>query len=193
MKALRPPVQAVRLIPLSRLPNVWQTYTSRWGGWAVGTLRRCCQTFGERAPFRVVFAKGSAISTPRHAILPAMALRDHAIWWPGLLTLPVLLGQAIRARRTTPLLPSAPSPHSGTSAPKDPSDARALSLYLIGESTVAGVGARTHEHALSGQLASGLAEALARPVHSSELGHASNSISWWSSSSSRGSSAHQRT
>ena len=99
-----------------------------------------------------------------------MALRDHAIWWPGLLTLPVLLGQAIQARRTTPLLPSAPSPHSGTSAPKDPCDARALSLYLIGESTVAGVGARTHEHALSGQLARGLAEALARPVHWEALG-----------------------
>ena len=99
-----------------------------------------------------------------------MALRDHAIWWPGLVTLPVLLGQAIRARRTTLLLPSAPSPHSGTSAPKDPSDARALSLYLIGESTVAGVGARNHEHGLSGQLALRLAEALARPVRWEALG-----------------------
>ena len=62
------------------------------------------------------------------------------------------------------------SPHSGTSAPKDPSDAPALSLYLIGESTVAGVGARTHELALSGQLALRLAEALARPVHWGALG-----------------------
>ena len=99
-----------------------------------------------------------------------MALRDHAIWWPGLLTLPVLLGQAIHVRRTTQLLASAPSPHSGTCTPKNASEERQLSMYLVGESTVAGVGARSHTHGLSGQLASRLSERLSRPVRWEALG-----------------------
>lgn len=99
-----------------------------------------------------------------------MALRDHAIWWPGLLTLPVLLGQAIHVRRSTQLLASAPSPHSGTCTPKNASEERQLSMYLVGESTVAAVGARAHEHGLSGQLASHLSERLSRPVRWEALG-----------------------
>jgi lysophospholipase L1-like esterase len=45
-----------------------------------------------------------------------------------------------------------------------------LTIYLVGESTVAGVGARSHEHGLSGQLARRLAEALSRPVRWEALG-----------------------
>ncbi len=103
-------------------------------------------------------------------ILRGMALRDHAIWWPGLLAWPVLLGQALHVRRTTPLLASAPSPHSGTCKAERPAAARQLSIYLVGESTVAGVGARSHERGLSGQLASRLAERLSRPVRWEALG-----------------------
>ena len=99
-----------------------------------------------------------------------MGVRDHAIWWPGLLALPVLLGQAIHTRRRAPLLPSAPSPHSGRCEPESRPKASEISIYLVGESTVAGVGARSHDYALSGQLARRLAQAGSRTVHWSAFG-----------------------
>ena len=99
-----------------------------------------------------------------------MALRDNAIWWSGLVTLPILVRQAFQARQRTPMLSSAPSPHSGTCTPEAASESRALSVYLVGESTVAGVGARDHEHGLSGQLALWLSEELGRPVRWEALG-----------------------
>ena len=112
----------------------------------------------------------TAGATRATGILRAMALRDHVIWWSGLLALPVLLGQAFHARRKTPLLPSAPAPHSGTWVPEAVSESSAFSVFLVGESTVAGVGARDHEHGLSGQLALQLAERLRRPVRWEALG-----------------------
>lgn len=99
-----------------------------------------------------------------------MAMRDHLIWWSGLLALPVLVAQALHARRATPLLPGAPSPHSGTCAPDTTLETSALSVYLVGESTVAGVGARDHEHALGGQLGHHLSAELERPVRWDALG-----------------------
>lgn len=99
-----------------------------------------------------------------------MGARDHVIWWPGLVALPLLVGQAIHARRRTPVLPSAPSPHFGKCEPAGPSTASELSIYLVGESTVAGVGARSHAQALSGQLARRLAQAGSRSVHWNAFG-----------------------
>ncbi|MFE0022832.1 SGNH/GDSL hydrolase family protein [Amycolatopsis sp. NPDC059021] len=66
---------------------------------------------------------------------------------------PVLVAQAVRVRRSTPRLPGAVGPVRGlvrgSGAP--------LRLAVVGESTVDGVGAGSHEEALTGQLARVLA------------------------------------
>ncbi len=43
-------------------------------------------------------------------------------------------------------------------------EGEAVSLFVLGESTVAGLGARDHEHALAGQFANNLSRILSRPV-----------------------------
>ncbi len=58
------------------------------------------------------------------------------------------------------LLPDAAGPTSGTT----PGEGEPSRLLVLGESTVAGLGARTHEYALAGQFALQLAERLGRPV-----------------------------
>ena len=63
--------------------------------------------------------------------------------------LPVLLVQGYWLRKTTPRLPDAVGPLAGAVA----GEGEPLRLIAIGESTVAGMGARTHETALAGQLA----------------------------------------
>lgn len=70
-----------------------------------------------------------------------------AILTPPLL--PILIAQGHWIRKNTPRLPDAAGPLKGsvTGAGKP------LRLITLGESTVAGVGARTHESALTGQLA----------------------------------------
>ena len=73
-----------------------------------------------------------------------------AILTPPLL--PVLLVQGYWLRRTTPRLPDAAGPLAGTVA----GGGEPLRLIALGESTVAGVGARTHETGLAGQLAAAL-------------------------------------
>ncbi|MEC3978845.1 SGNH/GDSL hydrolase family protein [Amycolatopsis sp. H20-H5] len=70
-----------------------------------------------------------------------------------LLRAPVLLAQAVRVRRTTPRLPGAAGPVDGLVL----GDGPALRLVVLGESTVDGVGARTHDEALTGRLAQALA------------------------------------
>ncbi|UQS22071.1 SGNH/GDSL hydrolase family protein [Amycolatopsis thermalba] len=72
---------------------------------------------------------------------------------------PVLVAQGLRVRRTTPRLPGASGPLTGSVAGPDP-----VRLLVIGESTVDGVGAETHEEALTGQLASVLAGRLGRGI-----------------------------
>ena len=66
--------------------------------------------------------------------------------------LPLLLYQGIRVGLTTPRLPEAPAPFTGEFVGEQPS----LHLVVIGESTVAGVGAPSHEQALTGQVARAL-------------------------------------
>lgn len=70
-----------------------------------------------------------------------------------LLLAPVLLVQAIRVRRTTPRLPGASGPVDGLIMGKG----LTVRLAVLGESTVDGVGARTHDEALTGRLAQILA------------------------------------
>ena len=82
-----------------------------------------------------------------------------AILTPPLL--PVLLAQGYWLRRNTPRLPDAAGPLEGTVTGAD----EPLRLIALGESTVAGIGARTHESALTGQLALALKSHTNRTVN----------------------------
>jgi lysophospholipase L1-like esterase len=62
---------------------------------------------------------------------------------------PILVLQGYWLRRTTPRLPDAAGPLGGVV----PGAGEPLRLIALGESTVAGIGARTHETGLPGQLA----------------------------------------
>lgn len=74
--------------------------------------------------------------------------------------LPLLAAQGRRVRRTTVRLPPAADPASGCAGDGVP----AVRLLLVGESTVAGVGAASHERALAGETAAALATAIGRAV-----------------------------
>lgn len=65
---------------------------------------------------------------------------------------PVLLAQGRRVRRTVPVLPEAAGPREGEAGSGLP-----LRLLILGDSAAAGVGARTQDEALSGQIAVSLA------------------------------------
>ena len=73
---------------------------------------------------------------------------------------PLLLLQGQITRWKVGLLPDAGGGPEGTTGEGDD----AVRLLVIGESTVAGLGARTHENALAGQFAAGLSERLNRAV-----------------------------
>ena len=75
--------------------------------------------------------------------------------------LPVLWLQGRHVRSRTPRLPAAAGPTVGTI----PGEGVPLRLLVVGESTVAGVGAPDHAHALTGQIAAALATRTGRPVH----------------------------
>ena len=64
------------------------------------------------------------------------------------------------------VLPDAAGEREGTIG----SGGDAANLWVMGESTVAGLGARDHEHALAGQFARNLSEHIKRPVHWKVLG-----------------------
>ena len=65
---------------------------------------------------------------------------------------PVLLAQGKRVRRDVPVLPDPEGEREGTAGSGPP-----LRLLILGDSAAAGVGARTQDEALSGQLAVALA------------------------------------
>ena len=73
---------------------------------------------------------------------------------------PLLLVQARQAVRRTPRLPAASGPVHGIAGQAEP----ARRLLVIGESTAAGVGARTHAQALAGFLAADLSGRLGGTV-----------------------------
>jgi len=72
----------------------------------------------------------------------------------------VLIAEGLYVRRTTPRLDGASGPVTGSV----PGEGPALRLLVIGESTVDGVGAASHEEALTGQLAHALAGRTGRAV-----------------------------
>ncbi len=80
--------------------------------------------------------------------------------------LPILWLQGRYVRKHTPRLPGAAGPTVGTI----PAAGIPLRLLVIGESTVAGVGAPDHTHGLTGQIAGALAARTGRTVHWQALG-----------------------
>jgi hypothetical protein len=89
------------------------------------------------------------------------------VCWIALLPLlPLLYVQGRIVRRRTPKVPEAIGPSSGRVQGGEP----ALRLVVIGESTVAGVGAPTHAEALTGQLAVAIARKRQRAVRWQALG-----------------------
>ncbi len=86
---------------------------------------------------------------------------------------PMLLLQGQITRWKVGLLPDAAGPREGLALPngsKTQDSATPDSLWVMGESTVAGLGSRDHEHALAGEFARNLAGHLGRPVHWRVLG-----------------------
>lgn len=93
-------------------------------------------------------------------------LHRAGVWlrWLALVpALPVVAVQARRARRVIPRLPDASGAVEGTCHVVGASGP-ALDLLVLGESTVSGVGASTHELGLAGGIARPLAAATAREV-----------------------------
>ncbi len=74
--------------------------------------------------------------------------------------LPLLIVQGKGVRRRTPRLPDAAGPVEGTVPGAEPP----VRLLVIGESTVAGIGAATHQTALTGCVAAALARRTGRAV-----------------------------
>jgi lysophospholipase L1-like esterase len=74
--------------------------------------------------------------------------------------LPVLLSQGYWLRKKTPRLPAAAGPLEGSVG----GVGEPLRVIVLGESTAAGVGARTHEVGLAGQFADVLGRTTKRPV-----------------------------
>jgi lysophospholipase L1-like esterase len=84
-------------------------------------------------------------------------------WLTLVPTLPIVAVQARRARRVIPRLPDAEGAVEGTCHGSSTS-APAVNLLVLGESTVSGVGASTHELGLAGSIARALAAATGRDV-----------------------------
>lgn len=80
--------------------------------------------------------------------------------------LPVLFVQGLRLRQQIPRLPEAGGPATGW----EPGSSPPIRLIVLGESTVAGVGAPTHQQALTGQIAISLARQTGRAVQWQALG-----------------------
>lgn len=72
---------------------------------------------------------------------------------PMMLLSPLLLWQGKRVRANTPRLPEAPGHRAGVSGRGD-----GLSLWILGDSAAAGVGASSQDTALSGQLTARLSQ-----------------------------------
>jgi len=90
-------------------------------------------------------------------------------WIAGLLLLPfspLLYLQGQYTRRKIGLLPDAAGPTTGVAG----KGAGAVKLLVIGESTVAGLGAKTHETALAGQFARRLAKRIGKSVKWTAIG-----------------------
>lgn len=87
---------------------------------------------------------------------------------------PLLLVQGRRVKRDTPRLPPARGPMAGSC--EGGADGAPLAVLLVGESTVAGVGAATHDEALAGHLARQLAQRSGRTVTWRALGYSGETV-----------------
>ncbi|MEM7357145.1 MAG: SGNH/GDSL hydrolase family protein, partial [Acidobacteriota bacterium] len=94
--------------------------------------------------------------------LPSATVGHSLAFW---LLLPFAAPQGLWMRRVAPPFPPAAGPTQSRVGYGDP-----LHLVAIGDSIVAGVGARTQDEALPGRLASALAARLRREVRWSALG-----------------------
>lgn len=88
--------------------------------------------------------------------------------------LPVVLWQGLRLRRTRPRLPDAQGDAQGQYS----EGSRPLRLLVLGESTVAGVGAGHHGEALAGQLGQSLEQRLGRAVAWRAAGKSGADLRW---------------
>lgn len=79
---------------------------------------------------------------------------------------PLLFLQGQMTRRKVGLLPDADGEKHGRAG----SDGEAAKLFVLGESTVAGLGARDHKRALAGQFAECLSDHIGRPIDWKVLG-----------------------
>lgn len=77
--------------------------------------------------------------------------------------LPLLAYQGKQVRKRVPSLPEATGPAGA--AGQEFSDKGALNIITLGESTIAGVGVKTHKEGFSGTFTQSLAEQLQRPVN----------------------------
>ncbi len=92
----------------------------------------------------------------RQRLIDTLAPLFLPLWWLHLLQL----------RRRLPALPPASGPTRGSV----PGPEEAIHLLVLGESTVAGVGAADHQQALTGQIARALAAQTRRTVHWEAVG-----------------------
>lgn len=89
-----------------------------------------------------------------------LKLASYLLFAKTFCLLPILYFQGKRIRETVPKLPEATEPHGISGEASD----RALKMVCIGESTIAGVGVKTHKDGFVGALAEGLAEDLKRKI-----------------------------
>jgi len=95
-------------------------------------------------------------------VLQSLYLTAAAVLLP---VSPALYFQGQRTRRRIGVLPAPGGPTHGTAFPGNNGDKTdAAKLFVIGESTVAGLGARTHENALAGRFADRLSKHIGRNV-----------------------------
>lgn len=89
-------------------------------------------------------------------------LRDRLLYFLGIImaipVLPIMLIQARRLKKNFPDLPEAKNP-KGKAEGKSP-----LSILMLGESSIAGVGVEDHKDCISGQLASELSRLSGRSI-----------------------------
>lgn len=83
---------------------------------------------------------------------------------------PMLYLQGEITRWKVGLLPDAAGPREGFATPDSQNSLDSATLFVMGESTVAGLGARDHEHGLTGQFALNLSNYLQTPIHWKVIG-----------------------
>jgi len=96
----------------------------------------------------------------RPSVPPPMNLKTRIVAAAAFPLLPLLYLQGRGVRRRTPRLPDAAGPAEGIV----PGAGETLRLVVLGESTVAGIGAATHRTALTGCIAAALSRETGRAV-----------------------------